>query len=319
MPPIVVCALYKFTALDNLEQLRLSLLAVMKAHDVRGTLLLADEGINGTIAASRSGVDAVLAWLNRQPRLGGIQPSESFTDVAPFKRSKVKLKQEIVTFGVTGIDPAQSGECVAPKNWNALLEADDVLVVDVRNRYETKIGAFEGAVNPDTTNFREFPAFAEQHLDQHKHKKIAMYCTGGIRCEKSTAYLKQRGFDQVFHLRGGILNYLACVPQVESRWQGECFVFDDRVAVTHQLDKGSYAQCHACRSPLSQAEQRSDKYIPGAACPHCHDQASAADRVRYLERQKQVDLASERGVVHIGPKAMEARHRPTKSPGDSTE
>lgn len=309
MTQTIVCALYKFTALDNPEALRPGLLAVMKDHGVRGTVLLAREGVNGTIVGARGGIDAVLSWLGRQPRLDGIEPGESFTDAAPFKRTKVKLKREIVTMGVAGLDPAQSGERVAPQDWNALIDDDDVLVVDVRNEYEIKIGAFAGALNPRTTNFREFPAFADAQLEPRTHKKIAMYCTGGIRCEKSTAYLKQRGFDRVFHLQGGILNYLERVPEAESRWRGECFVFDDRVAVDHQLRKGGYDQCHACRAPISEADKRSGQYMPGASCPHCHDRVSAADRARFLQRQKQMELAADRGADHMGPRAMAGRAR----------
>lgn len=304
MKPIVVCALYQFTALEGLAALRLRLWSVMAKNDVRGTLLLAPEGVNGTICGARVGVDAVLSWLAQQPGLGGIQPKESVTDTPPFKRTKVKIKREIVTLGVADLDPSQAGIAVAPPDWNALLDDDEVLVVDTRNEYEVKIGSFDGAVNPHTTNFREFPEFADRHLDARKHPKIAMFCTGGIRCEKSTAYLKQKGFAQVFHLKGGILKYLEDVPPAESRWRGECFVFDERVTVDQQLNKGSYAQCHACRMPISAADQRSEKYIPGASCPHCYARVSAADRARFLEREKQVTLATSRGVAHIGPEAM---------------
>ncbi len=304
MTPIIVCALYKFTALDNLKALRPRLLAAMRGNGVCGTVLLAHEGINGTIAGARGGVDAVLSWLERQPGLHGIEIKQSLADARPFKRTKVKLKREIVSMGVDDLDPNQSGERVEPEDWNALMDDDDVLVVDVRNTYEVKIGSFAGALNPHTTNFREFPAFADAQLDSRKHKKIAMYCTGGIRCEKSTAYLKQRGFEQVFHLHGGILKYLECTPGAESRWRGECFVFDDRVAVDHQLNKGGYDQCHACRSPISEADKRSEQYIPGASCPHCHDKVSTHDKTRFLQREKQVALAHERGRVHFGPEAM---------------
>lgn len=304
MTQTVVCALYKFTALDNPQQLRQQLLPVMRAAGVCGTLLLAREGINGTIAGNRAGVDAVLAWLGARPGLDGIEPMESFTDTPPFKRTKVKLKKEIVTMGVAGLEPGQGGVRVEPGDWNALVDADDVLVVDTRNEYEVKIGSFRGALNPRTTNFREFPAFADRHLDARKHKKIAMYCTGGIRCEKSTAYLKRRGFAEVFHLKGGILKYLESVREAESRWRGECFVFDERVSVDHRLRKGGYDQCHACRAPISAADKRSDKYTPGAGCPHCHARVSATDRSRFLQREKQVGLAAGRGLVHIGPRAM---------------
>ena len=308
MPQIVVSALYKFTTLDAPEKLRPRLLSVMLANEVLGTLVLACEGINGTVCGARDGVDAVLAWLDGQPGLAGLEPKESFTDAMPFKRAKVKVKAEIVTLGVPGIAPGQeTGTHVEAKDWNALLDDDAVVVVDVRNEYEVKIGSFEGAVNPHTTNFREFPEFAERCLNPRKHKKIAMYCTGGVRCEKSTAYLRRRGFEQVFQLKGGILKYLETVPEGESRWRGACFVFDDRVAVDHQLKRGDYDQCHACRSPISEADMRSDQYIPGAACPHCHERVSAADRARFLQREKQVALAASRGAVHIGPEAMAGR------------
>ena len=307
MANIVVCALYQFAVLDDPARLRAGLLAVLGANGVRGTLLVAREGVNGTICGSRDGVDAVLGWLGRQPGLDGIQASESYIDAAPFKRTRVKLKKEIVTLGVADLDPTRCGVHVDPQAWNALLE-DDVLVVDVRNEYEVKIGAFAGALNPHTTNFREFPAFADRHLAPYKHQKIAMYCTGGIRCEKSTAYLRQQGFEQVFHLKGGILKYLEAVPEAESRWRGACFVFDERVAVDHRLQKGAYDQCHACRSPISEADKASDQYIPGAACPHCHDRVSAAARAGFVERQKQVQLAAGRGTEHLGPRAMAGRN-----------
>lgn len=308
MPKIVVCALYRFTALEQLERLRLRLLTVMSGNRVRGTLVLAPEGVNGTIAGSRAAVDAVLVWLSRVPGLEGIEPKESFTDTLPFKRTKVKIKNEIVTMGVADIDPTRaSGVHVDAREWNALLDDDDVLVVDVRNRYEIKIGTFDGALAPDTTNFREFPEFADKHLQPHKHKKIAMFCTGGVRCEKSSAYLQQRGFEHVFQLRGGILKYLESIPEAESRWHGECFVFDDRVAVDHHLNKGSYDQCHACRSPISADDKRSEQYVAGASCPHCHEHVSADDKQRFLQREKQVTLAARRGTIHIGPEAMTKR------------
>ena len=314
----VVCALYRFAALDGLERLRLGLLSVMRGHGVRGTVVLASEGINGTLSGARGGVDAVLAWLDCQPGLGGIEGGESFTETVPFKRARVKIRREIVTLGVDGVDPRRAGVRVEPKDWNALIDADDVLVVDTRNAYEVKIGSFEGALNPHTTNFREFPDFAERHLDPRRHPKIAMYCTGGVRCEKSTAYLKQRGFEQVFHLKGGILKYLNDVPEAESRWRGECFVFDDRVTVDHRLKRGGYDQCHACRLPLSAADKRSDKYTPGASCPSCHDRLSDADKRRFLQREKQVALAAGRGAVHIGPEAMADRKGARRDPGEAS-
>ncbi|MEQ9566362.1 MAG: rhodanese-related sulfurtransferase, partial [Pseudomonadales bacterium] len=240
----VVCALYKFVHLDNFEALRQPLLDCMMQHHVRGTLLLAHEGVNGTIAGSREGVDAVLAWLNTAERLAPIDYKESFHLEMPFHRSKVKLKKEIVTMGIEDIDPTRSvGAYIAPKDWNRLISDPDVTLIDTRNDYEYEIGTFQNAINPNTESFREFPAYAAKNLDPKKHKKVAMFCTGGIRCEKSTAYMKQQGFEEVYHLQGGILKYLEEVPQEESLWKGECFVFDDRVAVNHQLENGQYDQC----------------------------------------------------------------------------
>lgn len=310
MPPIAVYALYKFTALEpaGLPSLRARLLSVLQKHGVRGTLLLAAEGINGTICGRRDEVEAALAWLARQPQLHDLTPRVSFTDRAPFKRTKVKIKREIVTMGVPNLNPQQQrrGAYVKPQAWNALMEDAAVLVVDTRNQYEVKIGSFPRAMHPGTTNFREFPGFAERRLHPRKQHKIALYCTGGIRCEKAAAYLQQRGFEQVFQLQGGILNYLAKVPPAESRWRGECFVFDDRVSVDHRLQQGSYDQCHACRQPLSEADQQSRHYTPGASCPACYPRVSSADRRRFLQRQKQVQLAAQRGTMHLGGEAMPA-------------
>jgi len=244
---IVVCALYHFVTLDDYEQLREPLQTVLTEHNVCGTLLLAREGINGTIAGSRSGIDAALAFLRAD-----IRCKESYTDSPPFHRCKVKLKKEIVTMGVADIDPNNIvGTYIKPKDWNALISDPEVTLIDTRNEYEVQIGSFTDAVNPHTKSFREFPAYAEQALDPGTHKKVAMFCTGGIRCEKSTAYLKSVGFDEVYHLEGGILKYLEEVPEDESLWQGECFVFDDRVTVNHQLERGQYDQCHACRMPIT--------------------------------------------------------------------
>lgn len=301
MPKFIVCALYKFTRLPQFQSLQAPLLAMMQALEVRGTLLLASEGINGTIAGSREAIDSVIQWLSSQPGLNEIECKESYSDKAPFKRSKVKLKKEIVTMGVEGIDPNQVvGTYVDPENWNALIDDPDVVLVDTRNDYECQVGTFENAINPKTESFREFPEFAKKHLDPARDKKVAMFCTGGIRCEKSTALLKEMGFENVFHLKGGILKYLEKVPAEENRWQGECFVFDDRVTVDRTLSPGSYDQCHACRLPLSKQDMTSEHYVKGVSCPHCYDKVSPEDRERFAERQKQIELASERGEVHIG-------------------
>jgi len=297
----VVCALYKFVSLERYESLRQPLQSAMDSNGVCGTLLLASEGINGTVAGSRQGIDQLLTWLRAQPEFADIDHKESLSQRKPFLRSKVKLKREIVTMGVEGIDPKMVvGSYVEPANWNDLISDPEVLVVDTRNAYEVQVGSFEGAVNPHTESFRQFPDYAAAHLDRNKHKKVAMFCTGGIRCEKSTAYLKQQGFDEVYHLKGGILKYLEQVPEQQSLWRGECFVFDDRVTVDHQLQSGSYDQCHACRLPITEEEKLDEKYSAGVSCPHCYDKTSAQQRQRFMEREKQMRLAEARGEVHLG-------------------
>jgi UPF0176 protein len=301
MTAIVVAALYKFVRLPDFESLRAPLHEIMTANEVRGTLLLALEGINGTIAGPRQGIDTVLAWLRSDPRMCPLETKESCVDENPFYRTKVKLKKEIVTMGVEDIDPTQIvGTYVQPADWNALISDPEVLLVDTRNDYEVQIGTFRNALNPQTTSFREFPAFAKEHLDPQKHRKVAMFCTGGIRCEKSTAFMKQQGFAEVYHLQGGILKYLEDVPQDESLWEGECFVFDNRVTVNHQLEKGSYDQCHACRMPITDEEKASPFYAHGISCPHCHDSHDAVQLRRFAERERQMQLARERGEAHIG-------------------
>lgn len=300
-PRYVVCALYHFVPLENFQQLQQPLLNLMQEQGVKGTLLLAGEGINGTIAGTREGVDAVLNSLRSDPRLADLDTKESFDDELPFLRSKVKLKREIVTMGVEGIDPRRKvGTHVDPAEWNALISQPDVLLIDTRNDYEVAIGSFRGAVNPHTRSFREFPDYVKQHLDPSRHRKVAMFCTGGIRCEKSTAFLKESGFDEVYHLKGGILNYLEKVPQEESLWEGECFVFDNRVSVNHQLEKGSYDQCHACRLPITEADKQSPLYERGVSCPHCHGTHTPEQEEQFRERQRQIDLARQRGEPHIG-------------------
>lgn len=305
-PAFVVCALYKFVALKHYQALRDPLLAEMKRVQVRGTLLLASEGINGTVAGSRQGIDQLLEWLRQEPAFSDIDSKESYTDKAPFLRTKVKLKKEIVTMGVEGIDPQRVvGTYVEPSQWNQLISDPDVLLVDTRNDYEVQVGTFKNAVNPATESFREFPAYVSDHLDAGKHKKVAMFCTGGIRCEKSTAYLKEQGFDEVYHLKGGILKYLEEVPQADSLWQGECFVFDDRVTVDHQLHKGSYDQCHACRLPITEQDKTSEHYQQGVSCPFCFDKTSPEQRQRFMEREKQIRLAEHRGEVHLGEQPID--------------
>lgn len=304
--PAVVCALYKFVILEDFENIRTPLLNTMLDNEVRGTLLLAREGINGTISGSRKSINIVLNWLKKDIRFSDIVTKESFDTQVPFNRTKVKLKKEIVTMGVEDIDPKKIvGTYVKSKDWNALISDPNVLLVDTRNDYEVKIGTFKNALNPNTETFREFPEYVEKNLDANKHKKVAMFCTGGIRCEKSTAYLKEKGFEEVYHLEGGILKYLEEVPEEETMWEGECFVFDNRVAVNHQLEKGQYDQCNACRMPVTQAEKESEHFIEGVSCPHCFEKKTDAQKSRFAERERQVQLARKRGEQHIGGDAAE--------------
>lgn len=301
----VTCALYKFVALPNYGSIRHPLLEIMTDNQVFGTLLLAAEGINGTISGTRIGIDSVLNWLAQQPGLENIDTKESYSDNIPFYRTKVKLKKEIVTMGVEGIDPNQVvGTYVKPADWNALISDPDVLVVDTRNDYEVEIGTFKDAINPKTKSFREFPAWATENIGADKNKKIAMFCTGGIRCEKSTAYMKEQGFDEVYHLEGGILKYLEEIPKDQTLWQGECFVFDNRVAVDHDLKRGSYDQCHACRMPITEEEKNLDSYQEGLSCHHCFGTLSEEQKQRFAQRQKQMQLAKARGEEHIGSAAQ---------------
>ncbi|MDR8524191.1 oxygen-dependent tRNA uridine(34) hydroxylase TrhO [Shewanella fidelis] len=301
MSKVVVCAMYKFVTLNEFEKLQAPLLKLMQESEIKGTLLLAQEGINGTVAGSQSAIEHLLAWLDKQPGLDNIVYKLSFDDNMPFYRTKVKLKKEIVTMGVEGIDPNKVvGTYVKPKDWNKLISDPDVLLVDTRNDYEVQIGTFKNAVDPKTETFREFPEYVKENLDPAKHKKVAMFCTGGIRCEKSTAYLKEQGFDEVYHLEGGILKYLEEVDQQESLWQGECFVFDNRVAVNHDLEKGQYDQCNACRMPITSDEMALASYVQGVSCVHCIDKTSEKQRQRFIERERQVQLSKQRGEAHIG-------------------
>tara|TARA_R110002110_G_scaffold406421_1_gene626389 strand:- start:205011 stop:206012 length:1002 start_codon:yes stop_codon:yes gene_type:complete len=307
---IVVAALYKFVTLSDFHAMREPLLDACVAAGTRGTLLLAEEGINGTIAGSRQAIDTVLAYLRSDPRLVDIAHKESFDDHMPFYRMKVKLKKEIVTMGVPGIDPNQRvGTYVEPTQWDALINDPDVVLIDTRNDYEVDIGTFRGALDPKTNSFREFPEYVRRTLDPKKQRKVAMFCTGGIRCEKASAFMLNEGFEEVYHLQGGILKYLEEVPQQDSSWQGECFVFDNRVAVDHNLEKGQYDQCYGCRHPITEQEKQSDQYIKGVCCPHCYESLTDDQRARFSERQKQVELAAQRGETHVGA-APPQRQRP---------
>lgn len=301
MSAYLVAALYKFTALDDFKDLQAPLLEICKSEDVNGTLLLAHEGINGTIAGPEAGIRAVLAHIRSDPRLTDLVHKESWADKAPFLRMKVRLKKEIVTMGVTDIDPVHSvGTYVAPENWNDLISDPDVVLVDTRNDYEVEIGTFKNAVNPRTDSFREFPDWVQNSGLLDGKKKVAMFCTGGIRCEKSTAYLRQQGVEEVYHLHGGILKYLEEIKPENSLWDGECFVFDERVSVGHGLEPGPYKLCRACRNAISDEDMQSPDYVDGVSCPKCIHIKSDDQRKRYAERQKQMTLAKERNEIHLG-------------------
>lgn len=296
-----VAALYHFTRFADPAALRDPLLALCKAQGISGTLLLAGEGINGTIAGSRAGIDAVLAHIRSLPGCTDLEWKESTASVPPFNRMKVRLKREIVTMGQPDVDPvARVGHYVDPAAWNELISAPDVAVIDTRNDYEVAIGTFDGAIDPQTKSFGEFPAWWEENKHRFHNKRIAMFCTGGIRCEKSTNYLMGQGVEDVYHLKGGILKYLEDVPQEDSKWDGECFVFDARVSVGHGLVEGPHILCHACRLPLLPEDRDRPEYEEGVACHHCAGQTSDADKDRFRERQKQIALARKRGTHHIG-------------------
>ena len=303
MSRYLTAALYKFVDLPDFATLREPLLAACENHQVKGTLLLAREGINGTIAGPETGVRAVLAQLRADPRLATLQHKEAWASRPPFLRMKVRLKKEIVTLQVPGLDPNKTvGQYVKPQAWDALLADPDLLLIDTRNDYEVAIGTFKGAINPAIKTFTELPAWldAQPALQGDKKPRVAMFCTGGIRCEKSTALLKMRGFDEVYHLEGGILKYLEEIPPAQSSWEGECFVFDERVSVGHGLRPGPYELCRSCRWPLGEAEKASPHYVKGVSCPHCHDQRTPEEKAGLAERQRQVDLAEARGEVHVG-------------------
>ena len=299
--PIVVAALYKFVSLDDFADIQQPLLDVCNAADVKGTLLLAHEGINGTVAGSRAGIDKMLAWLRSDPRLADLPHKESYTSEPPFLRMKVKLKKEIVTIGIPEVSPTKTvGTYVQGKEWDALLDDPDVVVIDTRNEYEYAVGTFENAVNPHTETFREFPDYVRENLDPKKNKKVAMFCTGGIRCEKASSFMLEEGFEEVFHLDGGILKYLEQTSPQEQKWQGECFVFDERVTVDSELNKGSYDMCHACRMPITKAEQERPEFEAGVSCHYCIDKRTEAQKAAAREREKQMQLATQRGEQHLG-------------------
>ena len=298
-------AMYHFVKLPHFQNLQKPLLNFCISRSIKGTLLLADEGINGTLAGPEKFILELLYYLKNDPIFEGnfknLAHKESWSDKSPFYRMKVKLKKEIVTLGVPDVSPTKIvGKYVKPKDWNSIISDPEVILIDTRNDYEFEIGTFKNALNPKTRTFREFPDFVNSHLDPKENKKIAMFCTGGIRCEKASSYMMSIGFNDVYHLEGGILKYLEEVKAEESLWQGECFVFDQRVAIKHGLEVGDYDQCYACRYPLSQEDVQSNNYTPGISCPHCYN-AHTPEKLKALtERQKQVILAKKRGIEHLG-------------------
>ena len=309
MQDFLTAALYKFVELPDFAELQAPLLACCEAHGVKGTLLLAAEGINGTIAGLPEGVHAVLAFLRNDPRLASLEHKEAHAAKMSFYRMKVRLKREIVTLGVPDVHPAlMAGRYVKPQDWDDLIAEPGLVLVDTRNDYEVAIGTFKGALNPATHSFSELPGWVDKEMAEGgklaevngKKPKVAMFCTGGIRCEKSTAFLRAKGFDEVYHLEGGVLKYLETMPQENSAWQGECFVFDERVSVGHGLNPGDFTLCRSCRDPLSAEDRQSPLYELGVSCAHCHTKTSDEQKHGYRERQRQVSLAESRHESHIG-------------------
>ncbi len=302
----LVAAFYKFVALPDYRTIRESLQRRCEELGLLGSILLAEEGINGTISGCEANVRRLFDELRDDERFRNLHYKESWAEEQPFYRMKVRLKKEIVSLGVDGVDPNEAvGEYVAPEDWNELISRDDVRLIDTRNHYEYNLGTFKGAEDPDTASFRDFPHWVDEHLDPAKDKQVAMFCTGGIRCEKATSYLLGLGFKNVYHLDGGILNYLETVPMDQSLWNGDCFVFDNRVTVDHDLQEGDFEVCPACRMPLTEEDRESSLFELHVSCPRCHDRLSDKKREGLLERARQIELAKARGERHIGIKPPE--------------
>ena len=300
-----VAALYHFTNLNKLQDKQSDLEIICKNNSILGTLLLATEGINGTIAGSTQGIQIVVDHIKNWEEISDLELKYSFSSHQNFNRLKIKIKDEIVTMGKGDINvKEESGTYVDPKDWNNLISQEDVIVIDARNEYEVSMGQFAGAIDPKTDTFRQFPNWADQlSRDSDTPKKVAMYCTGGIRCEKASSYMKTLGFDEVFHLKGGILKYLEVIPEEESLWSGECFVFDDRVSLVHGLEEGEYSLCYGCQDPVSPKDRNSDLYEAGVSCPSCYNTLSEQKKNNLREREKQFRLAQERGQFHLGDKS----------------
>ena len=298
-----VAAFYKFTPLYNLSELQETFMQFLTQHKIKGTILLAHEGVNGTLAGSSESINKFKDFLKIRDLLSIKNFKTSACEEEPFPRLKVKLKNEIVSIGNVLANPQKIvGEYVQPEDWNDLITEDDVLVLDTRNIYEYSIGTFKDSIQPSTINFREFPQWVEEleNSQTDKNKKIAMFCTGGIRCEKASSLMKAKGFNNIFHLQGGILNYIKKIDEEHSLWEGECFVFDDRVALNQNLEVGSYDMCHGCRMPITEEDKVSPKYNRGISCPNCFASKTPGQQKRYADRLKQIDLAKKRGERHIG-------------------
>ena len=301
-----VAALYKFSSIRNPEKLQNQIRDKLKDLSIYGTILVGEEGINGTISGKDLKIESALEYIKSIQGFSEIDIKFSQSEVNPFVRLKIKLKKEIVTIGDKSINPNKIvGEYIDPKNWNNLISDKDTILIDTRNDYEYSIGTFKNAINPNTVKFREFPEWVKNQNftdSEKKNKKVAMFCTGGIRCEKASSMMIKDGFKNVSHLKGGILNYFKSIDQKDSLWEGECFVFDERVSLKHDLTEGTYDMCHGCRMPITDLDKKSEEYIRGVACPNCFNAKTEEQKARYMSRQKQVDLAKKRNHKHIGPK-----------------
>ena len=300
--PYKVVAFYQFAPFPDFAEKQLPLLDLFNAHGIKGTVLIAAEGINGTIAGTNENIDAAILGIMAITGLEDLEPKYSIANEMPFRRTKVRLKKEIVTIGDVVADPlTKVGKYVEPEDWNALIADPEVILIDTRNSYEVGVGTFKNAIDPHTESFGEFPNYVREKLKAKPDAKIAMFCTGGIRCEKASSFMMHEGFENVFHLKGGILKYLEKVPQEKSRWEGSCFVFDERVAVGHGLVQSEYSLCHGCMNPVSPMERRSAKYEEGVSCPHCFDKTTEAQKASHRQRQTQMTLAKKKGLKHLGP------------------
>ena len=300
MDKITVCTFYKFSEISDLKNLKNKFFLFLTEKKIYGTVLIASEGINGTVSGLDSNIIEMINFIKSDKRFHDMDYKLSYTEKIPFYRTKVRIKKEIVTLGVKLKKSDFNATYLEPNEWNELLKDDDIILIDTRNKYETAIGTFKKSIDPRTESFREFPEFVNNNLNHQKDKKIAMFCTGGIRCEKSTAYLKSKGFKHVYHLKGGILNYLKKINKNNSLWNGECFVFDNRVSVNHSLEKGKYDQCHACRLPITQEDKNHIHYLEGVSCPNCFNKTSVKRKKRFYERQRQIKIAKKLGINHIG-------------------